>query len=61
MSQGKVQDVTDGRDFHFGFSILNVHGAPIVTFSFLDQADAAKARGLVELAIAGVVTIRGIR
>lgn len=42
---GEVQDVSDGRDFHFGFSILNVHSAPIVTFSYLDRADAAKPEG----------------
>ena len=38
--------------------ILNSHGAPIVTFSYLDGADAAKARALVEQAIAGAVTIK---
>jgi hypothetical protein len=27
---GEVQDVKDGRDFHFGFNILDAHGAPIV-------------------------------
>jgi hypothetical protein len=43
---GEVQDVKDGRDFHFGFNILDAHGAPIVMFSCLDRADAAKARGL---------------
>jgi len=55
---GEVQRVTDGRDFHSGFNILNSHGAPIVTFSYLDGADAAKARALVEQAIAGAVTIK---
>ena len=58
---GEVKDVSDGRDPHFGFSILDVHNAPIVTFSFLDRGEAAKARGLVELAIAAVVAIRGSR
>jgi hypothetical protein len=53
-----VQNMTDGRDFHSGFNILNSHGVPIVTFSYLDGADAAKARALVEQAIAGAVTIK---
>ena len=48
---GDVQRVTDGRDFHSGFNILNSHGAPIITFSYLDGADAAKARALVEQAM----------
>jgi hypothetical protein len=55
---GEVQNMTHGRDFHSGFNILNSHGAPIVTFSYLDGADAAKARVLVEQAIAGAVTIK---
>jgi hypothetical protein len=55
---GEVQRVTDGRDFHTGFNIVNSHGAPIVTFSYLDGEDAAKARVLVEQAIAGAVTIK---
>jgi hypothetical protein len=58
---GEVQPVTDGRDFHFGFNILDAHGAPIVTFSYLDRADAAKARGLVEQAIAAALAINRIR
>ena len=52
---GEVQNMTDGWDFHAGFNILNSHGAPIVMFSYLDWADAAKARALVEQAIAGAV------
>jgi hypothetical protein len=55
---GEVKNITDGRDFHSGFNILNSHGAPIVTFRYLDGADAAKARALVEQAIAGAVTIK---
>jgi hypothetical protein len=55
---GEVQNMTDGRDSHSGFNILNSYGAPIVTFSYLDGADAAKARALVEQAIAGAVTIK---
>ena len=54
---GEVQNVTDGRDTHVGFSIFT-HGAPIVTFSYLDRADAVKARTLVEQAIAGVLQVR---
>jgi hypothetical protein len=46
---GEVQNMTDGRDSHSGFNILNSHGAPIVTFSYLDGADAAKARVLNKL------------
>ena len=49
--------MTDGRDFS-GFNILNSHGVPIVTFSYLDGANEAKARALVEQAIAGAVTIK---
>jgi hypothetical protein len=58
---GEVQDVKDGRDFHFGFNILDAHGAPIVKFSYLDRTDAAKARVLVDQAIAAVLAIKGIR
>ena len=54
---GEVQNMTDGRDSHVGFNILNSHGAPIVMFSYLDRADAAKARALVEQAIADALTI----
>jgi hypothetical protein len=56
-----VQNMTDGRDSHSGFNILNSHGAPIVTFSYLDGADAAKARMLVEQAIAGALTVKAAR
>src|SRR4029077_20930527 len=45
---GEVQSMTDGRDFHSGFNILNSPGVPIVTCSYLDGADAAKARALIE-------------
>ena len=55
---GNVQDMTDGRDFHVGFNILNTQGAPIVMFTYLDRADAVKARALVEQAIAGVLQVR---
>jgi|KBSSwiStaDraftv2_1062776.scaffolds.fasta_scaffold5940008_1 hypothetical protein len=55
---GEVQNVTDGRDAHVGFSIFNSHGESIVTFSYLDRADAVKARTLVEQAIAGVLQVR---
>ena len=41
---GEVQNMTDGRDFHSGFNILNSHGAPIVTFSYLDGADQMRPR-----------------
>ena len=44
-----------------GFNILDAHGVPIVIFSYLDRTDAAKARGLVEQAIAAVLAIKGIR
>jgi hypothetical protein len=32
--------------------------APIVTFSYLDRADAVKAKALVEQAIAGVLQVK---
>ena len=35
-----------------GFNILDEHGAPIVTFGYLDPGDAVKARNLIEGAIA---------
>jgi len=56
---GEVQNMTDGRDSHVGFNILNSHGAPIVTFSYLDRADAAKClnRRLVAHAEAPVVCV----
>ena len=42
-----------GLDFSgVGFNILDEHGAPIVTFGYLDPGDAVKARKLVEGAIA---------
>ena len=43
---GEVQNISHGRDAHVGFNILNAHGAPIVMFSYLDRADADKARAL---------------
>jgi hypothetical protein len=58
---GEVQSMTDGRDSHFGFNILNAHGAPIVILRYLDREDATKARALVEQAVAGAVAIRGAR
>jgi len=58
---GEVQNMTDGRDCHSGFNILKSLGVPIVTFSYLDGADAAKARVLVEQAIAGAVTIKAVQ
>ena len=42
-----------------GFNILNEHGAPIVTFGYLDPMDAARARGLIEKAIVDAVLITG--
>jgi hypothetical protein len=42
-----------------GFNLLNEHGAPIVTFGYLDPIDAARARGLIEKAIVDAVLITG--
>jgi hypothetical protein len=56
---GEVQNISHGRDAHVGFNILNAHGAPIVMFSYLDRADADKARALVEQAVAGAVVVKG--
>lgn len=49
----EVQSVSgDGGFFRgVGFNILDEHGAPIVTFGYLDGGDAVKARMLVEQAI----------
>ena len=55
---GEVQNISHGRDAHVGFNILDAHGAPIVMFSYLDRADADKARALVEQAIAGAVVVK---
>jgi predicted Zn-dependent protease len=55
---GEVQNISHGRDAHVGFNILNANGAPIVMFSYLDRADADKARALVEQAIAGAVVVK---
>jgi hypothetical protein len=55
---GEVQNISHGRDAHVGFNILNAQGAPIVMFSYLDRADADKARALVEQAISGAVVVK---
>ena len=55
---GEVQNISHGRDAHVGFNIVNAYGAPIVMFSYLDRADADKARALVEQAISGAVEVK---
>jgi hypothetical protein len=40
-----------------GFSIVNEHGEPIVTFGYFDPTDAANARALIEQAIVGAALI----
>jgi hypothetical protein len=57
----EVQATQDSRGAFegVGFNILNEHGAPIVTFGYLDPLDAARARGLIEKAIVDAVLITG--
>jgi hypothetical protein len=40
-----------------GFSVVNERGAPIVTFGYLDEAQATKARALIEKAIVDAALI----
>jgi len=40
-----------------GFNIVNERGAPIVTFGYLDEAQATKARALIEKAIVDAALI----
>ena len=50
---GDIQTIESGRDFYgVGFSILNQHGTPIVSFGYLDGGDAVKAHALIAQAIA---------
>ena len=58
---GKIQSTTGlGADEpSWGFNIMNDHGAPIVTFAYDDQIDAAKARTLIEQAITRATNITG--
>lgn len=50
---GAIQSIGDdlGSFAGVGFNIVNEHGAPIVTFGYLDPADAANGRALIEKAI----------
>ena len=43
----------------WGFNIVNPHRTPIVSFCYRDQTDAAKARTLMEEAIADATKITG--
>ena len=45
---GQVQMTGEG----WGFNIVNAHRAPVVSFCYRDQTDAAKAQILIEEAIA---------
>ena len=40
-----------------GFDIVNERGAPIVSFGYLDQRKATKARALIEAAIVDAALI----
>ena len=51
---GQVQMTGEG----WGFNIANRH-APIVSFCYRDQTDAAKARTLIEEAISDATKITG--
>jgi len=58
---GEIQMVRHGLGTHtfdgVGFNIQQDNGVPIVTFGYLDAADAAKARALIEEAIAKAALI----
>jgi hypothetical protein len=58
---GEIQSMMDSRrDFDgSGFNISNEHGAPIATFGYAVETDAAKARKLVKKAIADAALIVG--
>ncbi len=43
-----------------GFSIVDDHDAPIVTFGYLDPTDAANGRALMEKAIQNAVLITSV-
>jgi hypothetical protein len=40
-----------------GFNIMDEHGAPVVTFGFLNPFEAANARSLIEKAIVDAAMI----
>ena len=52
---GQVQMTGEG----WGFNIVNTHRAPVVSFCYRDQIDAAKARPLIEEAIVDATKITG--
>jgi hypothetical protein len=58
---GPVQSTQDsqGQFAGSGFNITNEHGAPIVTFGYLDPRRAADARELVVQAIESAALIAG--
>jgi hypothetical protein len=55
----QVQSTGDNLGFFAGsgFNIVNEHGAPIVTFGYLDPRVAADARALIETAIENAALI----
>ena len=55
----QVQSTGDNLGFFAGsgFNIVNEHGAPIVTFGYLDPRVAADARALIEKAIENAALI----
>jgi len=56
---GNVQstDLGGTNGVGVGFNILNEHGAPIVSFAYLDPNDAEYARALIEGATANAALI----
>ena len=40
---GAVQSTADGREDHYGFNVIGIHGRPLVTFSFETQKEAEAA------------------
>jgi hypothetical protein len=55
----QVQSTRDDRGSFagVGFNIVNEGGSPIVTFGYLDEAQATKARALIEKAIVDAALI----
>ena len=45
---GKVARTTDGRGDFYGFSIVGVHGRPLVGFSFETEAEAESAHKAIQ-------------
>ena len=54
---GKTQPVTDAFQQGYGFSILNAHGAPLLTITYATETKSQQAEEAVRTAIAHAVSI----